>query len=292
MKRALWLLPVLLVALAALYLGVGLVVADRLSAPSPTVPERTPGSVGLGYETVDLRSEDGVPLRAWWIEDEGAERAAVLVHGWNGDKSDEYVVDTAPIYAENGYSVLVLDLRGHGESGGERRTLGYRETRDVRGALEWLRERGYPPEQVVLHGWSMGGATVVRSAPGTGVAAVIEEAGYADLRLVLRDELPENSGLPRAFNPGAFLAAKVFLDFDAWAVAPAENAADLREEGTALFVIHSTTDEVVPYEHARLFTRANPDAELWALRGYGHVQAYRHPEYEESLDTFLQEAGP
>jgi fermentation-respiration switch protein FrsA (DUF1100 family) len=252
--------------------------------------------VGLGYETVGLRSEDGVPLRAWWIEgkdgDAGQGRAAILVHGWNGDKSDEHVVGTAPIYSGNGYSVLVLDLRGHGESGGERRTLGYTETRDVRGALEWLKGRGYPSKRVVLHGWSMGGATVVRSAPGTGVAAVVEEAGYADLTLVLRDELPENSGLPRAFNLGAFLAAKLLLDFDPWAVLPAEEAVRLREEGTPLLVIHSTRVEVVPYEHANLFTRANPEADLWTLRGYDHVKAYRHPEYEERLEAFLQKVSP
>lgn len=33
-------------------------------------------------------------------------------------------------------------------------------TRDVLGALAWLEEEGFEPGEVVLHGWSMGGATV------------------------------------------------------------------------------------------------------------------------------------
>ena len=213
----------------------------------------------------------------------------MLVHGWEGDKSDLHIVETSQVYARAGYGVLMLDLRGNGESGDERRTLGYKETRDVHGALAWLdMEQGFDPEDVVLHGWSMGGATVVRSAPGTGVAAVIEDSGYADLPLILRSLLPEASGLPRFFNPGIFLAAKLLLRLDPWSVRPSEDAALLREEGVPLFVIHSADDEVVPLEHAKLFERAYPEATFWKVEGVGHVEAYTHREYREKLLSFLE----
>jgi fermentation-respiration switch protein FrsA (DUF1100 family) len=240
---------------------------------------------------VSFESADRVSLEAWWVPPAEGEssRAAVLVHGWGGDKSDEHVIETAPIYARAGYGILLLDLRGNGGSGGERRTLGYKETRDVQGALAWLDEEGFEPGEVVLHGWSMGGATVVRSAPGTGVAAVIEEAGYADLPLLLRRQLPETTGLPSLFSPGVFLAAKLFLGFDPWAVQPSEDAARLREEGVPLFVIHSTDDEVVPFEHAELFESAYPEARLWKIEGLGHVEAYTHREYRQKLLSFLSE---
>ena len=237
-----WTLPIgaasILVLLAA-YLGIGLFVADRLSAPDRSAPPeapRAPGSVGLPYREVGFESTDGVPLAAWWLPPsvDGPQRAAVLVHGWGGSRSDDYIQETAPLYEEAGYGVLMIDLRGHGESGGERRTL-----------------------------------------------------GYADLPLLLRDRLPESSGLPRAFNPGAFLAAKLFLGFDPWAVRPREDAARLGGEGVPLLLIHSTADETVPYEHARLFAAANPEAELWTLDGYGHVEAHEHPEYGARLKTFL-----
>ena len=277
--------------LAGGYLAVSLFVAVRFSAPNREPPERTPADAGLEYREVSFESADRVPLEAWWVPPAEGElsRAAVLVHGWGGDKSDEHVIETAPIYARAGYGALLLDLRGNGGSGGERRTLGYKETRDVQGALAWLDEEGFEPGEVVLHGWSMGGATVVRSAPGTGVAAVIEEAGYADLPLLLRRQLPETTGLPSLFSPGVFLAAKLFLGFDPWAVKPSEDAARLREEGVPLFVIHSTDDEVVPFEHAELFESAYPEARLWKIEGVGHVEAYTHREYRQKLLSFLSE---
>lgn len=279
-----------LVALAGGYLAVSLFVAVRFSAPNRESPERAPDNASLEYREVSFESADGVPLAAWWVPPAQGEspRAAVLVHGWGGDKSDEHVIGTAPIYARAGYGVLLLDLRGNGGSGDERRTLGYKETRDVRGALAWLDKEGFEPGEVVLHGWSMGGATVVRSAPGTGVAAVIEEAGYADLPLLLRKQLPETTGLPSLFSPGVFLAAKLFLGFDPWAVRPSEDAARLREEGVPLFVIHSTDDGVVPFEHAKLFVRAYPEAAFWKVEGLGHAETYAHREYSGRLLTFLR----
>ena len=271
-------------------MGVGLFVANRLSERSDSPIQGSPGDVGLEYEDVGFKSEDGVPLRAWWIENGDAERVAVLVHGFGGNRSDEHILQTAPIYASRDYSVLILDLRGHGDSGGQRRTLGYKEVQDVRTAVSWLQDRGYKPEDVLLHGWSMGGATVVRAAPSADVGAVIEEAGYADLPLLLNRELPESSGLPAFFNPGILLSAKLFLNFDPWDVVPKNEAKQLRRKNIPVFIIHSTTDKTVAFEHPRLFRDANSEAEFWRLENYDHVEAYTHPDYEKRLNNFLEEA--
>jgi fermentation-respiration switch protein FrsA (DUF1100 family) len=282
--------PILVVlgALALGYLGVGLLVILRMTSPRRRSPGATPASAGLAYEYVELGSTDGVRLSGWWVPAEGSRRAALLVHGWGGDKSDEHILATAPVYHGEGYNVLAIDLRAQGESGGRRRTLGYRETRDVLGALLWLQKRGYRPEDTVLHGWSMGGTTVVRAAPGTGIAAVVEEAGYADLPLLLEGAIPRIARLPRFFVPGVLLAGRLWPDFDAWAVKPEREASRLWGEGVPLFVIHSTGDGLIPVEHAKMFAAAHPDARVWILQDHDHVEAFSHPEYEERLRSFLR----
>jgi pimeloyl-ACP methyl ester carboxylesterase len=289
MRASLWASAVVM-ALAVAYLVVGYLVAARLSAPVRKPLEGTPADVGLSYREVGLRSNDGLDLRAWWIERAGSTRAAVLVHGWGGDRSSLHVVETALVYERAGFNVLMIDLRGHGESEGERVTVGYHEVRDVRGALSWLEERGYEPEDVVLHGWSMGGSAVVQAAAGSGVAAVVEEAAYADLPPLLRERIPEASGLPAFFNPGILMMGRLFLGIDPWAVRPEEEARQLSREGVPLMIIHSRDDGVIPFEHAESFAAAYPGATLWELEGYGHVAAHTHPEYRERLLTFLDEA--
>jgi fermentation-respiration switch protein FrsA (DUF1100 family) len=281
---------IVLGALALGYVGVGALVVLRMTAPSRHAPEATPAGAGLAYEEVGLTSTDGVRLKAWWVPAGGSPRAAVLVHGWGGDKSDEHVLKTAPVYHREGYNVLIIDLRAQGESAGGRRTLGYREVRDVRGALLWLGRRGYKARDTVLHGWSMGGTSVVRAAPGAGVAAVVEEAGYGDLPLLLEAAIPRIAGIPRFFVPGVLLAGRLWPDFDPWAVRPEREASELWKEGVPLFVIHSIRDGIIPVEHAKMFAAAHPEAKIWILQDQEHVEAFAHPDYEERLRSFLKES--
>jgi uncharacterized protein len=278
---------VLLAALSLGYLGVGLLVVLWMTGPKRRSPWATPASVGLDYEEVEVLSTDGIRLRSWWVPAKDSGKAAVLVPGWGGYKFEEHLLQTLPVYHDAGYSLLMLDLRAQGDSDGKRRTLGYREVRDVRGSLAWLRRQGYALDQVVLHGWSMGGATVLRAAPGTGVAAVVEEAGYGDLPLLLRGMLPEYVRFARLLEPAILLVGKLFPDFDYQEVAPKKEAAMLSDEGVPLFIIHSTDDGIVPYEQAKLLAAAHPESSVWTLEGYAHVEAYEHPEYAHRLREFL-----
>jgi pimeloyl-ACP methyl ester carboxylesterase len=278
---------VILAALSLGYLGVGLLVVLWMTGPKRRSPWATPASVGLEYEEVEVLSTDGIRLRSWWVPAEGSSKAAVLVPGWGGYKFEEHLLQTLPVYHDAGYSLLMLDLRAQGESDGKRRTLGYREVRDVRGALAWLRRQGYALDQVVLHGWSMGGATALRAAPGTGVAAVVEEAGYGDLPLLLRGMLPEYVRFGRLLEPTILLVGMLFPDFDYQEVVPKKEAALLSGEGVPLFIIHSTADGIVPYEQAKILAAAYPEASVWTLEGYRHVEAYEHPEYAQRLLEFL-----
>jgi uncharacterized protein len=272
------------------YLAIGYAVAARLSAPVRRPVERTPADVGLDSREVVVPGDDGLSLGAWWVGRARSPRAAVLVHGWGGDRSDLPVVETALLYERAGFNVLMLDLRAHGGSEGDRITVGYREVSDVRGALSWLKERGFDPDAVVLHGWSMGGAAVVQAAPSTGVAAVVEEAAYADLVPLLRQRVPEASGLPAFFNPAILLMGRLLLGIDPWAVRPVEQAGQLYREGVPFMIIHSRDDEMVPFEHAGSLADAHPEATFWEIRGYAHVAAHAHPEYRERLLSFLGEA--
>ena len=278
---------ILLAAISLGYLGVGLLVVLWMTGPKRRSAWATPASVGLEYKEVEVVSTDGVSLSAWWVPAGDPVRAAVLVPGWGGYKFEEHLLQTLPVYHDAGYSVLLLDLRAQGESGGTRRTLGYREVRDVRGALAWLRQRGYEADNVVLHGWSMGGATALRAAPGTGVAAIVEEAGYGDLPLLLRDKLPEFVRLGGLLEPAVLLVGRFFPDFDPWDVVPKREAAQLSDEGVPLLIIHSTDDDIVPYEQAGILAAAYPGTAFWKLEGYAHVEAYEHPEYAQRLRAFL-----
>lgn len=157
MKMPGWVSVIMVVSTIG-YLSFGFIMALRLTAPIRQPLEWTPSNVGLDYQEVNFQSDDGLTLSAWWIGKAGSSRAAVLVHGWGGDKSEQPIVETALVYNRVGFSVLMLDLRGHGESEGERITAGYREVYDVQAALSWLAAQGFDPGDLC----STGGRWAVR----------------------------------------------------------------------------------------------------------------------------------
>ena len=93
----------------------------------------------------------------------------------------------------NGFSVLLIDLRDHGDSTREdgRFAGGTDEYRDVLGAWDWLRtEQGLPPASIGLLGISLGAATVLlATGQEPAVAAVWEDSSYADLGTAIDAEL-------------------------------------------------------------------------------------------------------
>ena len=122
-------------------------------------------------ERIALTSSDGVSLSGWWLPGPPEATAAiVLAHGVMHHARNPKVVAFAERLGEEA-AVLVLDLRGHGRSGG-RSTLGMEEPLDVgAGVREAARRSGLP---VVSIGISLGGASVLLQAGREGgVAGVI-----------------------------------------------------------------------------------------------------------------------
>lgn len=274
------------------YLGASWLVADLLSRPERHQLALTPGDFGLVYEQVEFQSvEDSLPLRGWWMPSLGSQKAAILVHGRNSnrsgfdprDGSNGGLLRQAAGLVDRGYNVLAFDLRGHGESGGKRYSLGPHEIRDVQGAIAYVRGRNNAPTKIMLLCHSMGAATCLLAAPQTpNVAAVVADSSYARLTDLLAMELPRASGLPEFFNPGILWMAKLIYDIDVGDAAPIRTASDI--EPPVLF-IHSESDTIVPSDHSLRLWRASgqtPD-KLWLVNGPRHNRIF-----ESDPDTYFQ----
>lgn len=136
-----------------------------------------PESVGLKGEVVSLRSTDGISLKAWWLPSTGSARGNVIIaHGV--DHTRQVMLPRAAFLVHAGYNVLVPDLRGHGESAAQYASPGYLESRDVLGAIHYVRDRGeHAP--IALLGLSYGAAAVVlAAAQSEDVAAVIADGVF------------------------------------------------------------------------------------------------------------------
>jgi len=162
-RRKWWLVAVpgfLVVACLSLW-TVGQGVAASFPAHAD-LGARTPADVGLAATAVTVKTSDGVDLAAWWVP--GDNRAAVVVlHGAGSTRSA--VIDHAKVLSSDGYGVLLVDARGHGESKGRGMDFGWYGERDVAAAVDFLvHQSTVDPDRVGVLGLSMGGEEAIGAA--------------------------------------------------------------------------------------------------------------------------------
>ncbi len=114
------------------------------------------------------RGRPPVPIfsRTWQLPPSRASAVVLLVHGLNGHSGHDSNLWTAHSLVNRGFTVVAIDVEGHGRSGGQRALVSDFET-DVAGDIAALllrtRER-YPHKPLFLMGNSMGGLSAALTA--------------------------------------------------------------------------------------------------------------------------------
>jgi uncharacterized protein len=279
-------------ALVVLYLLASVVGARVAVAGSRAALAVPPSSIGRSYSDVTFPSRlDDVALSGWlFTAARPTGRSVILVHGWQGNRED---VDFVPLTREllaRGYAVLLFDLRGSGSSGGDTQTFAHDEPRDVLGAYDFLRSRGYSPHLMTILGNSMGAATVLEAAPQLAdVAALVSDSAFADLGDALHGGLTRFTHLPGVLAVPAMQAARLYDVLPT--LSPAEVVRSLPSR--AFLFLHARGDRLLPVSNAITLRAASADtgSRLVVIDGTDHLDTYTHdPQgYVRTLLSFIDQ---
>ena len=141
-------------------------------------PNRTPADIGIArFEEVSFQTPDGVTAHGWHVPSSN-HAVIILVPGLGGARDG--MLDDAAILARHGYGLLMYDSRQCNVPGAKN-TLGYVETNELLGAVEYLSRRDAITRIGAL-GFSEGGVVVIRGAAhDKRIHAVVAEGGFHDL---------------------------------------------------------------------------------------------------------------
>ena len=292
-RRLLWIPVVLVVVIAVIILGISIYAASSLTQFEREPILNIPTDYGLEYVDVSFPSRDGLMLKGWWLGTQDDVPVIVMVHGSTRNRVNppERMLGIARELVNNGYNILMFDMRGHGESEGKRVSAGLYETNDLLGALDYINHRGIESKIGVL-GFSMGAATCLMTAPECEeIDAVIVDGAYADIVSIVESEFANRSDLPKFFLPIILFMTKNLYDVDFTAIKPIEATKNIT---VPVFVIHGGQDSTVPVEHANRLAEVcqNPYSMLWIVPEAEHCEAYmeRSEEYVNKVVSFFEEA--
>jgi uncharacterized protein len=294
-KIILWVILGLIGLSVILFLAVGVVAAAQLTLPQRVFnPSANPGTIGLDYQDVTFPARSGdATIAAWYIPSEKNQQAVILVHGRDDSRTKAFAghfIEFAKAFHEKGISVLMIDLRGHGESSDARYTFGLKERRDVLGAVDWLETRGFQPGRIGAFGYSLGAAAVIgAAAEEKDIGAVAVDSAFTEILPVIELNLESATGLPTIFVYPTLWMTRLLFGYDLASSRPINEITKIPPR--PLMLIHCDTDKMIPISNMYGLLKVVPGTPSWVIHGCEHALAYREaenrPEYDRRLTEFF-----
>lgn len=268
-KVVYWILLSLVLLLVIAFLGIGAVAAGQLTLPKRVYdPALNPSIYNLPYEELRIPARnDQLEIAAWYIPSNENQRAIILVHGRDNSRTNGFVdhfVDFANQLHQAGFSVVMIDLRGHGQSADSRYHFGMLERQDILGAVDWLEARGYQPGKIGVLGYSLGAASVVGAASEEqDIGAIWIDSAYADIKSVIERNWQSESGLPQVFVYSAEWMIRLLYGYDITASRPVNEIGAIAPR--PIFVAHCQKDNMIPISHMDQLLAAAQNTQTWII---------------------------
>jgi pimeloyl-ACP methyl ester carboxylesterase len=273
---------VIWLGILAVMMAMGLLRPPRMSDGRAMAYLRrlSPGDLGLNFDELEFQIRDectGRPLEiaAWWIPAENPTgKCAVLIHGYSDAKVGS--IAWAPLLRSLGFSILAVDLRAHGESGGKYCTAGFWERHDLIQVLDQFRaQQPSATRQIILFGISLGAAVAAATAAmRPDFAAVILECPFADYRSASLYHAARLGAPPTIFRLLALPIAQWIAHCNFASVAPIK---EIPKISAPLMLIQSGDDpfasalDIFALQSAMKERPADSISSIWKLQGVHHV---------------------
>lgn len=256
----------------------------------PFMHERSDWLMAQPHEDVWIRSKDGLKLHGTYFPGNGGTKAVICFHGYTSKGLNDYG-SLSYYYLNHGFRMLLIDERAHGDSEGTYIGFG---TMDRLDGLEWVRwmiEKTGDDAQILLHGNSMGGATVCMMGGmdlPRQVKGIVSDCAFTSARDVFTHVLHSMYHLP-AF-PMIQIADRVNRKKAGYGLDDCNAAREVRKAKVPFLFIHGDEDIFVPCWMCEEIYKncASPKTKL-IVKGAGHGESYYKDTkaYEEALDVFI-----
>lgn len=233
----------------------------------------------MPYINVYIKSFDGLRLYGALLENY-SDKIVICVHGFTGSGKKDFA-SLAQAYYKNGYNVLLVDNRAHGQSEGKYVGFGVLDRFDLRNWVKYVINRFGSNVQIFLHGISMGAATVLMASSimPKNVRGIIADCGFTSVYEIFEYVLKRDYHLPKF--PIIYLTNIMSKIRAGYGYKDVNTTAEIARSDIPILFIHGENDEFVP---------------LWmTMKNYSHCKAYKElfivKESEHAESHYIDKKG-
>jgi len=263
---------------------------------APLLEERKEFMLAQEHEDVYQMSYDNLKLHATYFpaieKDTDKKKIVICFHGYTSKGMSDYI-GLSGYYLKKGYAMLLPDARAHGESEGEYIGFGCLDRKDALVWIDWVIGQLGEDVEIILHGTSMGGATVLMASglelPAQ-VKGIVSDCAFTSPKEVFTHVLHNMYHLP-AFPaiPGADILNRRLAGYG---MDECNAKREVAKAKVPILFIHGTKDTFVPYHmcHEIYDCCASPKRIL-VIEGAAHAESYYKDteKYEQALDEFFED---
>ena len=254
------------------------------------IQERKSAMLEQPHEDTWILSEDGLKLHATWFPQGEQKKVVICFHGYTSKGMSDYI-GLSGYYLKKGYSMLLVDERAHGESEGKYIGFGCLDRMDGLKWMDWVIEKCGKEVEILLHGTSMGGATVLMCSGlklPSQVKGIISDCAFTSPKEVFTHVLKNMIHLP-AF-PMMQLSDFFNRKLAGYGLDECNAAEEVKKADRPILLIHGSGDTFVPCSMGHKIYE-NIASRKWKLiiEGAAHAECYYKDteKYEQALDEFI-----
>lgn len=212
----------------------------------------TPAELGLDFEDVVFKSDDGLDLAGWYVPVENPKFTVLFCHGNGGNIAHR--LDSINIFHNLGLNCFIFDYRGYGDSRGKPDEEG--TYKDAMAAYKWLNdEKKIPAENIIIFGRSLGGSIAAYLATKVKAGGLVVESAFTSYVDMGKEYYP--------YMPVRWFARFGYKTIDY-----------IKNIHCPVMLIYSRNDEIVPYKFGlELYEAANEPKEFIEIFG-GHNDCF------------------
>lgn len=223
------------------------------------------------YSDKYIESYDKLQLHSYVVS-QNSNKWAIVVHGYGG--SGKLMSDKSKYFYDMGYNVLIPDLRGHGKSEGDYIGMGWKDRLDIISWINFIIKEN-PNAEIVLHGTSMGAATVLMTSGEnlpSNVKAIVADCAYTSAWDEFSYQLETYLKVPSYYILNVTnMVTKLKAGYS---LKEASALECVKKATVPILYIHGDKDKFVPYSMMdKLYDATNSPKEKLTIEGGEHANS-------------------
>ena len=203
----------------------------------------------------------------------------IIIHGYCS--SGVRMSHIGKQYYDKGYNVLIIEQRAHNISEGKYITYGYKEKYDLVSWITYINDT-YKNDnpKIVLHGLSMGAATMLETLGNTknlptNIVCAIEDCGYSSFPkelLTFIQKIIKSKKISNLILYNINMLTKLILKFSIYDIVPMTSVSNIT---IPTLFIHGKKDDFVPFDMVyENYNNTKCEKELLLFDSATHARCY------------------